>query len=80
MHRADVGAEGEGGLLATTTARAIFYSAITTVASFGALAFSAHRGISSLGILLVLGMLFMLTSTLIVLPALIAGRRATPES
>ena len=80
VHRADVGAEGEGGLLGTTTARAIFYSATTTVASFGALAFSAHRGISSLGILLVLGLLFMLTSTLVVLPALIAARRTTPES
>jgi hopanoid biosynthesis associated RND transporter like protein HpnN len=76
VHRADVGTEGEAGVLGTTTARAIFYSAATTVASFGALAFSAHRGISSLGITLVLGMVFMLVSTLVVLPALIEGRRS----
>lgn len=74
VHRADVGTQGEGGLLGTTTARAIFYSAFTTIASFGALAFSSHRGLASLGVLLVVGLLFMLISTLIVLPALIEGR------
>jgi hopanoid biosynthesis associated RND transporter like protein HpnN len=76
VHRADVGTEGEAGVLGTTTARAIFYSAVTTVASFGALAFSSHRGVSSLGVLLVLGLAFMLISTLVVLPALIEGRKA----
>jgi predicted RND superfamily exporter protein len=75
VHRADIGTEGEGGLLGTTTARAIFYSAATTVASFGALAFSAHRGISSLGVVLVIGLVFTLVCTLIVLPALIEWRR-----
>jgi predicted RND superfamily exporter protein len=80
VHRADVGTEGEGGLLGTTTARAIFYSATTTAASFGALAFSAHRGIASLGVMLVVGLFFTLVCTLIVLPALIAGRQAGREA
>jgi hopanoid biosynthesis associated RND transporter like protein HpnN len=80
VHRADVGSEGEGGLLGTTTARAIFYSAFTTVASFGALAFSSHRGIASLGTVLVVGLAFMLLCTLVVLPALIEWRRAASES
>jgi hopanoid biosynthesis associated RND transporter like protein HpnN len=80
VHRADVGPEGDGGLLGTTAARAIFYSACTTVASFGALAFSSHRGIASLGAVLVAGLLFMLLCTLVVLPALIEWRRAASES
>jgi predicted RND superfamily exporter protein len=79
VHRADVGTEGEGGLLGTTTARAIFYSAFTTVTSFGALAFSSHRGVASLGLLLVFGLLFTLISTLVVLPALIEGRKRNSE-
>jgi len=80
VHRADVGTENEGGLLGTTTARAIFYSASTTVASFGALAFSSHRGISSLGVMLFCGLVFMLVSTLVVLPALIEGRKSSSAS
>jgi hopanoid biosynthesis associated RND transporter like protein HpnN len=80
VHRADVGPEGEGGLLGTTTARAIFYSAVTTVTSFGALAFSSHRGIASLGVMLVIGLVFTLLCTLVVLPALIDWRQAASES
>jgi hopanoid biosynthesis associated RND transporter like protein HpnN len=80
VHRADVGTEGEGGLLGTTTARAIFYSAVTTITSFGALAFSSHRGIASLGAVLVIGLVFMLVCTLVVLPALIEWRQAASES
>jgi predicted RND superfamily exporter protein len=75
VHRARVEPAADGSLLATTTARAVFYSAITTIASFGALAFSSHRGISSLGVTLVIGMVFVLLSTLVVLPALIELRR-----
>ncbi|MBW2372226.1 MAG: MMPL family transporter [Deltaproteobacteria bacterium] len=60
-----------GGLAATHTARAVFYSALTTVTSFGSLAFSSHRGLSDLGVLLVVGMLLTLACNLLVLPALI---------
>jgi hypothetical protein len=76
VHRARTDGDAEGGLLATTTARAVFYSATTTIASFGALAFSSHRGIASLGITLVVGMVFILLTNLVVLPALIASDRA----
>jgi hopanoid biosynthesis associated RND transporter like protein HpnN len=76
VHRAKVEPDAEGGLLATTTARAVFYSAATTIASFGALALSSHRGMASLGITLVIGMVFILLSNLVVLPALIASDRA----
>jgi uncharacterized protein len=61
-------------LLDSTTARAVFYSAATTIVSFGNLAFSAHRGVASLGLLLVCGMVLMLVGNLVVLPALIALR------
>jgi hopanoid biosynthesis associated RND transporter like protein HpnN len=72
-HRA--GARGEA-LLATATARAVFWSALTSVASFATLAFASHRGIASLAQLLTSGVTLMLVATLIVLPALLAGGEA----
>jgi hypothetical protein len=62
------------GLLATTTARAVLYSALTTIASFGTLALSSHRGIASLGVLLVVAMLWTLAANLVLLPALMTLR------
>lgn len=60
------------GVLHTSTARAVLFSALTTLASFGSLGFSSHRGMASLGQLLALGMTMMLVANLIVLPALLA--------
>lgn len=75
VHRArSAGARG-ADLLAETTARAVFYSAVTTIASFGSLAFSSHRGVSSLGVLLVIGIVYTLVANLVVLPALLAVMR-----
>ena len=72
VHRArSAGARG-ADLLSETTARAVFYSALTTIASFGSLALSSHRGVASLGSLLVIGIAFTLVANLIVLPALLA--------
>jgi hopanoid biosynthesis associated RND transporter like protein HpnN len=62
-------------LLATTTARAVFYSALTTAVSFGTLAFSSHRGMASLGIVLSIGMILTIVCTLVVLPALLEWQR-----
>jgi hypothetical protein len=45
------------------------------VASFGTLAISCHRGVSSLGVLLVVGMLFTLAANLVLLPALLGLRQ-----
>ena len=71
----------ERELLGTSTAQAVFFSALTTMASFGTLAFSAHRGFSSLGILLLVGVAYTLLCNLIVLPALLTlrGRADDPE-
>jgi hopanoid biosynthesis associated RND transporter like protein HpnN len=72
-------------LLHTSTSRAVFWSALTTIASFGSLAFASHRGMSSLGQLLALGVSLTLACNLLVLPALIAlsdrgrARRAGPR-
>jgi hopanoid biosynthesis associated RND transporter like protein HpnN len=74
VHRAKMRRSPTELLLETTTARAVFYSALTTVVSFGTLAFSAHRGVASLGVLLTVGMLLTIVCNLIVLPALIDWR------
>ena len=56
-------------LFDTSTMRAVLASALTTVASFGNLAFSSHVGTSSMGILLALGLAISMSATLIALPA-----------
>ena len=79
VHRAKIRLKGDEFLMGTTTARAVFYSALTTVASFGTLAFSSHRGVAGLGVLLTIGMLLMVVCNLIVLPALIELQAEEPE-
>ena len=64
----------ERELLETSTAQAVFFSALTTMASFGSLSFSDHVGFATLGQLLLLGVLFVLLANLILLPALLARR------
>ncbi|MEO2166773.1 MAG: MMPL family transporter, partial [bacterium] len=70
VHRARVGGPGKP-LLESVTAQAVFWSAITTISSFGSLAFSAHRGIASLGLLLVIGLTLTVLANLLVLPAIV---------
>ena len=71
VHKAEVMEAGESDLMDSTTARAVFYSALTTLISFGSLAFSSHRGVASLGIVLSIGMTFTVAANLLVLPALL---------
>lgn len=59
-------------LMITSTPRAVLFSTLTTVASFGSLAISAHRGMASMGQLLTIAILFTLITTLLVLPSLMA--------
>jgi len=59
-------------LMLTTTPRAISFSTLTTLASFGSLAISAHRGMSSMGQLLTIATVYMLVCTLVVLPSLMS--------
>jgi predicted RND superfamily exporter protein len=68
VHRAKTDKSGRS-LLQTSTARAILFSSLTTLFSFGNLAFSPHRGTASMGLLLTFGVVFVLLATLVILPA-----------
>ena len=59
----------------SVTTRAVWFSALTTIASFGTLVLSGHRGVASLGYLLVVGMIWVLLANLVLLPSLLALRR-----
>jgi predicted RND superfamily exporter protein len=74
VHRAHMETSSRGDALGTSTSRAVFASGITTIASFGNLAFSPHVGMASMGMLLTLGMVVTMVATLLLLPALLALR------
>ncbi|WP_416896233.1 MAG: MMPL family transporter [Minwuia sp.] len=67
-------------LMRTSTPRAVLFSSLTTLASFGSLALSQHMGMASMGMLLTIAILSILFYTLIWTPALIRliDRRNTP--
>ncbi len=73
-----------GNMLETSTARALFFSTLTTILSFSALSFSPHQGMASMGKLLTLCVCSLMITTLILLPALLkfvktAERNAGPK-
>ena len=59
----------ETDVLGTSTARAVFYSALTTMLSFASLAFTPHGGIAAIGQMLTIGVGLVLICYVIVLPA-----------
>jgi len=71
-------------VLETSTARAVFYAALTTMLSFGSLAIAPHRGIASIGRLLTIGVGLVLVCYVVVLPAVLEWddrqRRPAPSS
>ncbi|MEM9263173.1 MAG: MMPL family transporter, partial [Pseudomonadota bacterium] len=67
--------QGEA-LFDTSTPSAVFFSATTTVASFGSLMLSSHKGTASMGQLLSIAIAFTLVCTLVVLPAMMRLHRA----
>jgi hypothetical protein len=62
---------GPRRVLLTSTPRAVLFSALTTVGSFGALALSSHKGTASMGLLLSIAIGLTIVCTLVVLPALL---------
>ncbi len=58
----------QGGGDSDATRRAVFFAALTTIASFGSLTLSSHRGTASMGELLSIAIGFTLLCTLVVLP------------
>ena len=57
--------------LRTSTPRAVLFSALTTIGSFGCISLSGHPGTASMGVLLTLALVMTLVATLIFLPALL---------
>lgn len=54
----------------SSTARGMFYGALTTISSFAGLAFSPHQGIASMGLVITIGIFWIMTCTFVVLPAI----------
>jgi predicted RND superfamily exporter protein len=55
----------------TSTPRAVLYSALTTIAAFGTLGLSEHRGTASMGILLAISLAFAVAMIFTLTPALV---------
>jgi hopanoid biosynthesis associated RND transporter like protein HpnN len=85
VHRHRTNPEEED-VLATSTARAVSFAALTTVLCFGSLAFAPHRGMAAIGQFLTLGVAATFVSYVVVLPAVLewddrrAGRRTRREA
>jgi hopanoid biosynthesis associated RND transporter like protein HpnN len=60
----------EMNIYQSSTARAMFYGALTTASSFAGLAFSPHQGIASMGLVITIGIFWIMTCTFVILPAL----------
>jgi len=80
VHRAR-GARTLGvALLETSTARGVLFSTLTTLVSFGSLAFSPHPGTASMGQVLSMGLILNLIATIVLVPALVKPSELTiPE-
>jgi len=74
VHRMRTEPPEHGDPLATSTSRAVVACALTTIASFGTLAFAPHLGMASMGQILTLGMTITLLTTLLLLPAMLRAR------
>ncbi len=73
QERAD-GDMAAGDAFETSTPRAVLFSALTTIGSFGSIALSGHPGTASMGVLLTIAITLTLICTLVLLPALLAVR------
>ncbi|MGZ4959835.1 MAG: MMPL family transporter [Methylomonas sp.] len=60
----------EQNIYQSSTARGMFYGALTTISSFVGLAFSPHQGIASMGLVITIGIFWIMVCTFVVLPAL----------
>ncbi len=67
-------ADSIADVMTTNTPRAILFSALTTMCSFGTLAISSHLGTASMGQLLAISLTFALVCTLVALPCLLVCR------
>jgi uncharacterized protein len=65
---------GGGSQLARSTVMAVLFNGLTTITGFGSLLVAHHRGVWSLGLLLVIGSVMTLAASLVVLPTLLRLR------
>jgi predicted RND superfamily exporter protein len=70
VHRFRAGASVHA--IITETGRAFVLTTLTTMAGFGSLVISRYKGLSSFGFVTIMGMLFVLLTSLVVLPAMLA--------
>lgn len=54
----------------SSTARAMYYGALTTISSFAGLAFSPHQGIAGMGLIITIGIFWIMLCTFVILPAI----------
>jgi hopanoid biosynthesis associated RND transporter like protein HpnN len=78
VQRARAAAGTGQNLLRTSTARAVLFGALITVANFGNLALSPHPGTRSMGLLLTVGLGMTMLCALVLLPSLLALRYGAP--
>ena len=76
----EVRAHGGGSWLARSTVMGVLFNGLTTMAGFGSLLIAHHRGVWSLGLLLVIGSATTLIAALVVLPTLVRLTGEGPES
>jgi hopanoid biosynthesis associated RND transporter like protein HpnN len=74
VHRMKIAPPCDGYVLLTSSSRAVLFSSLTTICSFGNLAFSPHVGMASMGTLLSIGLFASLLATLVFLPVLLDWR------
>jgi uncharacterized protein len=71
--------QGGGSRLARSTVMAVLFNGLTTITGFGSLLVAHHRGVWSLGLLLLIGSVMTLAASLVVLPTLMRLRSRGEE-
>ena len=66
LRRRETGSRSIVEVLRSSTSQAVFFSALTTMASFGALGFSQHPGMASLGLLLMVVLILAMACALVI--------------
>lgn len=63
--------EGQPGILAKSTGKAVLVSGLTTMAGFASLTLAQHRGIASLGVVMSTGVAMVMLVALAILPSVL---------
>lgn len=79
VHRLRLEGERGMGVVLRHTGRAILIASLTTMIGFGSLALASHRGLESLGLILLLGVGSCLVTSTVVLPNLLVAAGLAKE-